>query len=1218
MRTLPWLMATLSLFTPCAGAGGPLHLRSADWRLQILEESDQGLELRLSLEPSVARDLALLSGLAIPEDGAAPLDVGDWIALPPLADPVAEVVAERWSDGRLVHGGAPCWSLSAPVLWMGGRFCALNIDPVHLTEGAGAVLQELQLRISFQGGDPVNPGRAQGAHSRIQLERARRTALNPGLVERLQAERTAELPLARYLVVGKATALDFLADWAAWRREQGCEVSLQSSESLGVTGDNWQPIHDAAQAMQEADGLDYLLLVGDMNLDNSGYHLPGDMVPGGPHAEPNWGYNIVSDHSLALLEGDDYFADVVVGRFPADNATQVSIMAKRLLLYDQQPLLADADWLQKATVVYDVSGAGSRRETSLAVRQHLMERGIALVDTIWNNRDSSPQSPSLVTNAINDGRVLVNYRGFGFRYSWNGPLFGTSQINQLANYGHWPVVTSIVCGGGDFASANYDPCMGEAFLRAGSVVEPAGAVAFIGPSEEDTHSIWNNCLNLGIYQGLLREDIRDVGGLLERGKGELWRSFPNDRDAPWLDPGSSNQAQNVRFYFYCYNLLGDPGTRVRLGEQRVLAAQDFDPPAQGDTHMELQVVDELGLPADSVWVCLTGLDQQRLALGRTDSQGGIELSFAPLGADSCLLVAHGDDCVPLRLEFLPVLEPSCLVLEDWHPVLADSLLAAGDVFLLSLTLREAGSAGSEAGQTLEVEALDAGLLTVTATQELPARAPGQEITVQDLLLQVTPSVEDGQVLPMRLRMLDTAGEELWERTLTLTAAGAHPALELLTTTPSQPGPGDQVQLSLGLRNAGPLPLDADSCRLYAMSTAIGMIVADGLFATLDPGAEGEAGPFEFTLDEGLVDGARLNLELVFFRADGSTAARLPFTLEVGQVGTTDPVGPDDYGYVIYHHNDSSELAPDYAYVDVRQNGTEIPMNDEGVAFNEEGLDGVSRAVALPFTFRFYGQDYDTITVNSNGWIAMGDQTNHFLGINTPIPAAQGPNAMIAVFWTDLYNYYGNSRFGHCYRYHDAAQHTYVIQWWDFQHTGHPYQDNYFEAILRDPAYWPTPTGDGEVLLQYEDLVTSFGDMYFTVGVERPDQMAGLQYTFNNDYGEAAQPVQSQTALLITTATRYAETALAPPSRPAGLEFLAAAPNPFNPETVISLVLPSAAPLRLSVYNLRGELVKRLHDGPASAGRLDLRFDARGLAGGVYLVEARQAGLTQVRRVLYLP
>jgi len=1181
-----------------------------DWSIRVVEESDQGLQLRVQLNED---RMGLAPLPQVVEGEQQTLELGQLLALPPAAAVALDVLSLRWSTGETT-AEPPC-AVSDPVLWLGQRVAGLSVHPVR---NDGAVLEELELHLRFTAGGTVNPGRPGGPRSRAQLERAQRMLMNPGLLARQLDARTGELPLGRYLVVGKAASLPYMNDWATWRRRQGYDVTLLSSESLGVTGNDWEPIRDAAQAMASTDGLDYLLLVGDMNLNQGDYHVPGDMVPGGQYAETAWSRNIITDHSLALFEGDDYFSDVIVGRFPADNANQVSNMATRAMIYDQQPLVAGSDWLKSAVMIYDVSSAGSRREISMAIRQHLTEAGFAEVDTIWNNRDTDPQSPTLVTNSINDGRAFVNYRGYGYRYSWNGPLFGVTQINQLANFGQYPVVTSIVCGGGDFASANYDPCLGEAFLRAGSPVEPMGAVAFMGPSEEDTHTKWNNSINLGIYQGMLREGIRDVGALLERGKAELWHCFPNDRGQIWYDPGSASQATNVPFYFYCYNLLGDPGTRVRMGDQHQVSIPDWTSPAVGGTHMELELVDEDGQPAEGLLVCLSDDAGARLALGRTDMEGRVALDVLPLESAPLHLVAHGDDWVPLMLDFTPQIALSNTVLEDWDTQATDSLLSAGDVFSLGVSLREAGSVGSPAGRQLVAESLDELLVVEDGALELPELAAGQSLQVEGIAFSLSTSTEDGRILPFVLRLAESDGALVWERHLSVTTHGARPVVELLQLTPATPAPGDEVEILLGLRNAGPLPLDADSCRLYALTTAVEVLDEGGSFASLAPDAEGEAGPFRARLSENLVDGMHTALELVFFRPDGSTAARLPFSLEVGSVGLTDPVGPDDYGYLIYHHNDSSDLAPTFSYDDIAQEGTEVILNDEGVAWNEDGLDGASRVVALPFTFRFYGVDYDTITVNSNGWIAMGDQSLHIVGMNTPIPAAQGPNAMVAVFWTDLYNYYGNSRFGHCYRYSNAAQHTFTIQWDNFQHTGHPYQDNWFQCVLRDPAFWPTPTGDGEILLQYDDLVTSFGDMYYTVGVERADQMAGLQYTFNGEYSAAAQPVVDQTALLITTATRFDDTAVEPVARPAGLELLGAVPNPFNPETVLRLSVPGTEAVRLDVFNLRGERVRRLHDGALSPGTHAIRFDARGLAAGLYLVEARQGGRSAVQRVCYLP
>ena len=57
-------------------------------------------------------------------------------------------------------------------------------------------------------------------------------------------------------------------------------------------------------------------------------------------------------------------------------------------------------------------------------------------------------------------------------------------------------------------------------------------------------------------------------------------------------------------------------------------------------------------------------------------------------------------------------------------------------------------------------------------------------------------------------------------------------------------------------------------------------------------------------------------------------------------------------------------------------------------------------INLPFTFKFYGQEYDEISICSNGWIAMGE-TDMESFRNYELPGMGGPAAMIAVFWVDL-------------------------------------------------------------------------------------------------------------------------------------------------------------------------------------------------------------------------
>ena len=71
------------------------------------------------------------------------------------------------------------------------------------------------------------------------------------------------------------------------------------------------------------------------------------------------------------------------------------------------------------------------------------------------------------------------------------------------------------------------------------------------------------------------------------------------------------------------------------------------------------------------------------------------------------------------------------------------------------------------------------------------------------------------------------------------------------------------------------------------------------------------------------------------------------------------------------------------------------------------------------------------------------------------------------------------------------------------------------------------------------------------------------------------------------------------------------PNPFNPTTNIRFQVPEAADVRLAVYDRLGREVAVILDGRMDAGSHEARFDATGLASGVYLykLQARATGST---------
>ena len=59
------------------------------------------------------------------------------------------------------------------------------------------------------------------------------------------------------------------------------------------------------------------------------------------------------------------------------------------------------------------------------------------------------------------------------------------------------------------------------------------------------------------------------------------------------------------------------------------------------------------------------------------------------------------------------------------------------------------------------------------------------------------------------------------------------------------------------------------------------------------------------------------------------------------------------------------------------------------------------------------------------------------------------------------------------------------------------------------------------------------------------------------------------------------------------------PNPFNPSTTIRYALPSEAKVKLSVYNLLGQLVTTLVNNTEQIGYHEVTFNAANLASGIY-------------------
>ena len=77
------------------------------------------------------------------------------------------------------------------------------------------------------------------------------------------------------------------------------------------------------------------------------------------------------------------------------------------------------------------------------------------------------------------------------------------------------------------------------------------------------------------------------------------------------------------------------------------------------------------------------------------------------------------------------------------------------------------------------------------------------------------------------------------------------------------------------------------------------------------------------------------------------------------------------------------------------------------------------------------------------------------------------------------------------------------------------------------------------------------------------------------------------------------------------------PNPFNPVTTIEYHLPVEAEVRITMYNLAGQVVLGLVNEVQPAGIHKLQFDATALASGMYFYRIETAGFAQTRKMILL-
>jgi len=86
--------------------------------------------------------------------------------------------------------------------------------------------------------------------------------------------------------------------------------------------------------------------------------------------------------------------------------------------------------------------------------------------------------------------------------------------------------------------------------------------------------------------------------------------------------------------------------------------------------------------------------------------------------------------------------------------------------------------------------------------------------------------------------------------------------------------------------------------------------------------------------------------------------------------------------------------------------------------------------------------------------------------------------------------------------------------------------------------------------------------------------------------------------------------------------LSAYPNPFNSTTMIQYSIPQASQVTLNIFNLQGEVVKKLVDGYQTANHYQVIWNGENevgakVASGIYLYQLQTDNYSQIKRMIFI-
>ncbi|MBZ0264245.1 T9SS type A sorting domain-containing protein [bacterium] len=998
--------------------------------------------------------------------------------------------------------------VSDPAIFKDFRVAVLSLNPVQVMPGTGEVrvYTELQLQISYTDENALNELDQQPTQISETFLPFYRDFLD------WNDDELDDYVLYRggiqVVMVNDAALLQELQPWLEWKRQKGWTVDIVPQEDVP----DWNPV-EIRQELQNRYNqaeikFDYVIIVGDGEGDF--------LVPAGNGDEQHFG-----DHNYGLLEGGDQLQEAITGRISVETTQELGVYVDKVLQYERDTNTIETDWYAQGAVA--ATASTSSIYVGRYVRRALYQIGYTQVDTAWHN-DGIGEVVDRMQTSLNAGKSYYTCRGN------HGMGLQTHHIEDLTNTNKLTFAVDLASGTGDWRDLY---SVSEAYMRANRAGELIGGIGALGRASSMS-TRFNNAAAGGAAYSVIVQRNPTMGQALMGGKMNVWNNFV------------VNDPQDAMDNNHGLNLMGDPSLWLYTDLPHEMEVEAPGTINYGNVEYTVSVV-ENGSPVADAWVTfywttIQNGGEPRNVTAKTSANGEATL-YIPFESSenppfSGTLTVTAQNFIPFQQDVQITRAPLGVTISDISfqdngqngtQGDGDGIPDAGETIGVSFNVTGAGfqminglqvTGNSDDPWVENVNgAIIFGNVNVNETVE------GNGI----MLLQIAPEVQDDWRLPLHLNFSSQQG--LFNSDISIVANA--PSYVQARTNPNFIAAGRLSRVQVEFLNIGKQDAGNVTVTIESLDPKLSIQTDNAFYPELPIGEPVLGTNFEVTPIAGITSGSSIPV-VAYFSSEEGHIDTTHFQFIVGQRFETDPSGPDSYGYFAFEDIDQNvEFAPTFDWLEINPDADE---NDyDGIRLDiddpDEDLDD-ALTIDLPFPVRFYGEVFNQIAVNSNGYIAMGgDQADMLAGRNWHIPSPLGPSYMIAPYWDE--RLVGPDSSG-IYVYHDAENHRFIVEWYAVPDI-HFINPNTFQIIIYDHVGEHTTwTGDNEFLFQYNQVDHSAGatwDVPFaTVGIENGNQTDGVEISYWLSAAPGASEINAGRAIFWTTnlpATPYSFDLLGP-------------------------------------------------------------------------------------------